>query len=94
MFAISFDMTVSSLEEHYGMPYNRAYYEIKEILKKNGFEWIQGSTYLTVNGNLSNLYKAINDLCKFDWFKKSVRDIFYSHIQPERIRHLTDCHML
>ena len=44
MFAISFDMTVSSLEEHYGMPYNRAYYEIKEILKKNGFEWIQGST--------------------------------------------------
>ncbi len=28
MFAISFDMTVSSLEEHYGMPYNRAYYEM------------------------------------------------------------------
>ena len=25
MFAISFDMTVSSLEEHYGKPYNRAY---------------------------------------------------------------------
>ena len=21
------------------------------------------------------LYKAINDLCKFEWFKKSVRDI-------------------
>lgn len=75
MFAISFDMTVSSLEEHYGKPYNRAYYEIKECLKKNGFEWIQGSTYLTVNGNLSNLYKAINDLSKYDWFKKSVRDI-------------------
>ena len=75
MFAISFDMTVSSLEEHYGKPYNRAYYEIKECLKKNSFEWIQGSTYLTVNGNLSNLYKAINDLCKYDWFKKSVRDI-------------------
>ena len=34
MFAISFDMTVSSLEEHYGKPYNRAYYEIKECLKK------------------------------------------------------------
>ena len=30
MFAISFDMTVSSLEEHYGKPYNRAYYEIKK----------------------------------------------------------------
>ena len=41
-------MTVSSLEEHYGKPYNRAYYEIKECLKKNGFEWIQGSTHYFV----------------------------------------------
>lgn len=75
MFAISFGMSISKLEEHYGTPYNRAYYEIKESLKKNDFNWIQGSTYLTVNGNLSNLYKAINDLSKFEWFKKSVRDI-------------------
>ena len=51
MFAISFDMTVSELEAHYGTPYNRAYFEIKESLKKNDFCWIQGSTYLTVNGN-------------------------------------------
>lgn len=75
MFAISFDMLVSDLEAYYGKPYNRAYYEIKESLKKNGFEWIQGSTYLTVDGNLGNLYKAINDLSKYEWFKKSVRDI-------------------
>ena len=75
MFAISFDMTVSELEACYGKPYNRAYYEIKESLKKNDFNWIQGSTYLTVNGNLGNLYKAINDLSKFEWFRKSVRDI-------------------
>ena len=75
MFAISFDMTVSELEACYGKPYNRAYYEIKESLKKNDFNWIQGSTYLTVNVNLGNLYKAINDLSKFEWFRKSVRDI-------------------
>lgn len=68
-------MTVSELEACYGQPYNRAYYEIKESLKKNDFNWIQGSTYLTVNGNLGNLYKAINDLSKFEWFRKSVRDI-------------------
>ena len=37
MFAISFDMSISKLEEHYGTPYNRAYYEIKESLKKNDF---------------------------------------------------------
>ena len=28
-----------------------------------------------MNGNLGNLYKAINDLSKFEWFRKSVRDI-------------------
>ena len=75
MFAISFDMLVSDLEANYGKPYTRAYYEIKESLKQNGFEWIQGSTYLTVDGNLGNLYKAINDLSKYEWFRRSVRDI-------------------
>lgn len=34
MFAISFDMSISDLEKHYGKPYNRAYFEIKEVLKK------------------------------------------------------------
>ena len=34
MFAISFDMTISDLELHYGKPYHRAYYEIKNSLKK------------------------------------------------------------
>ncbi len=75
MFAISFDMNISELERHYGKPYNRAYFEIKEVLRKNGFNWIQGSTYLTQNGNLGDLYKAINALSRIDWFKKSVRDI-------------------
>ncbi len=75
MYAISFDMSVSELELNYGRPYNRAYYEIKESLLKNDFHWIQGSTYLTVNGNLGNLYQAINDLSKLEWFRKAVRDI-------------------
>jgi virulence-associated protein VapD len=30
MFAIAFDMVVSDLKEHYGEPYNNAYYEISE----------------------------------------------------------------
>lgn len=75
MFAISFDMSVSALERHYGKPYNRAYFEIKELLKRNGFEWIQGSTYLTPSDDLVNLFRAIEALKRIDWFKKSVRDI-------------------
>jgi virulence-associated protein VapD len=75
MFAISFDMTISELKVHYGDPYNNAYYEIGKILEKNGFTWIQGSTYLTTSDDMSNLVKAIMDLSKIEWFKKSVRDI-------------------
>lgn len=59
MFAISFDMSVSDLEQNYGKPYNRAYFEIKEVLKKNNFDWIQGSTYLTQSDDLGILFKAI-----------------------------------
>ncbi len=75
MFAISFDMSVSKLEEHYGVPYNRAYFEIKELLKRNSFEWVQGSTYLTKSDDLGTVIRAIMDLSKIDWFKKAVRDI-------------------
>ena len=75
MFAISFDLTVSVLEEVYGTPYNNAYYEVKSLLKADGFEWIQGSTYLTKSNDLSTVLRAIMHLKKIDWFVKSVRDI-------------------
>ena len=75
MFALSFDLVISDLKAHYGEPYNRAYFEIKTLLVKNSFEWIQGSTYLTQSDDLGTLYKAIMALSKIDWFKKSVRDI-------------------
>lgn len=75
MYAISFDLSISDLKECYGEQYNNAYYEIKQLLKKNGFEWIQGSTYLTRNSDMNNLVRAIMDLSKVDWFKQSVRDI-------------------
>lgn len=75
MFALSFDMDITLLKEFYGEQYNNAYYEIKKILLNDGFEWIQGSTYLTLSNDLTNLTRAIIDLAKIDWFKKSVRDI-------------------
>jgi virulence-associated protein VapD len=68
-------MTISELKVRYGDPYNNAYYEIGKILENNGFTWIQGSTYLTSSDDMSNVVKAIMDLSKIEWFKKSVRDI-------------------
>lgn len=75
MYALSFDMNIAELKEHYGEIYNNAYYEIRKLLISDGFEWIQGSTYLTRSDNLINLTKAIIELRKIDWFRRSVRDI-------------------
>lgn len=75
MYALSFDMSVSALQENYGGPYNNAYFEIKQMLMQNGFEWVQGSTYLCETDDLTSLVKTVMQLSKIDWFKKSVRDI-------------------
>ncbi len=55
MYALAFDMVISDLQKYYGEPYN----EIKELLKKNGFEWVQGSTYMTMNDDLTALVKQL-----------------------------------
>ena len=68
-------MVISDLKKHYGEPYNNAYFEIKEVLRRDGFNWVQGSTYLTESDDLGNVIKAIMALSKINWFKKSVRDI-------------------
>ena len=34
MYALSFDMNIDELEEHYGSPYHGAYYEIKRTFGK------------------------------------------------------------
>ena len=75
MYALSFDMKIADLEEHYGNPYHGAYYEIKRTLAEHEFYWIQGSTYMTNADNLLNLFNAVNALKTIDWFRKSVRDI-------------------
>lgn len=77
MYAIAFDLEIAQLKQHYGDPHNNAYLEINKELKAIGFDWTQGSVYLSTNSknNLTDVYKAINTLSKIDWFAKSVRDI-------------------
>ena len=75
MFAIAFDMVVADLKEHYGEPYNNAYFEIRSVLRQFDFYNTQGSVYLTQNNDMANLFRAIDALKKINWFKKSVRDI-------------------
>ena len=37
MYAISFDIEVAKLKEHYGEPYNKAYDEIRAMMEELGF---------------------------------------------------------
>ena len=77
MYAIIFDLKIDDLKKEYGDPYNRAYDEIRQELESVGFEWTQGSVYISKSqeNSLTTVYKAINKLSGIDWFKKSVRDI-------------------
>ena len=75
MFAIAFDMSIAQLKEHYGQPYNNAYYEIGEILEEHEFYNAQGSVYLTQSTDMANLFEAIDALRSVSWFQNSVRDI-------------------
>lgn len=75
MFAISFDMIVSDLKQHYREPYNNAYFEISTILEKYEFYRTQGSVYLSTKNDMANLLRALNALKSTEWFRDSVRDI-------------------
>ncbi len=78
MFAIIFDLDTNSLKDVYGGPsWNNAYTDVRNFLKKRGFDWQQGSTYFgddTVDAVSCVL--TIQDMtAEFDWFASAVRDI-------------------
>ena len=77
MYAVSFDMEISKLKEHYGEPYNKAYDEIRILMSDLGFEWTQGSLYILKGeeNNLTAVYKIISKLSSIKWFSDAVRDI-------------------
>ena len=77
MYAIAFDLKIDDLKKEYGEPYNKAYDEIRQEWELLGFEWTQGSLYISINekDTLTNVYKAINKLSNIKWFRNSVRDI-------------------
>jgi len=77
MYAIAFDLKIDDLKKSYGEPYNGAYDEIKRELGVFGFEWTQGSLYMSdaTSNTLVNVFQAIDRLKEIDWFVSSVRDI-------------------
>lgn len=81
MYAISFDLSINALKEHYDKKPPSAYVEVKNTLKELGYEWIQGSVYVYTasgeekEGGLARVTKTVLMLKKIDWFRKCVRDV-------------------
>lgn len=78
MYAITFDLDTQTLEQSYGnASWRNAYADIRNELRKHGFDWQQGSVYFgneTVNAVSCVL--AVQDLTRcFPWFRPSVRDM-------------------
>jgi virulence-associated protein VapD len=75
MYAIAFDLLVKEVEKHHPKGITQAYSDIANILKQHGFEWKQGSLYVTEDEDMAKLFVAIQALKAQPWFPKSVRDI-------------------
>lgn len=75
MFAVAFDLVVSETLKHHPKGVAQAYNDIRATLTRRGFEWRQGSVYVTEKEDLANLFLAIQDLKALGWFAPSVRDI-------------------
>ncbi len=75
MFAVAFDLTVSEEEKHHPKGYPQAYAAIGALLNRHGFEWVQGSVYITKEEDMAKLFAAILALRFLPWFPTTVRDI-------------------
>jgi virulence-associated protein VapD len=78
MYAITFDMDTTRMEELYGAPsWKSAYTEIGNVLKEHGFSWKQGSVYFGDDSvNAVTCVLAIKDVAKkLSWFTSPVRDV-------------------
>lgn len=75
MFAIAFDLVVAETQEHHPKGVAQAYSDIRTALAHHGFDWIQGSLYVSRNEDLAKLFAAITALKALPWFPASVRDL-------------------
>ncbi len=75
MFAVAFDLVVAATRQHHPRGVTQAYDEIAALLRQFGFEWAQGSVYVSEDEDLANLLQAMNALRALPWFKLSVRDV-------------------
>lgn len=85
-YLITFDMDANCLKDNdHNMSYNNAYYDLRNVLEKHGFEHLQGSVYLGQEGvSEAHGTLAIQELtAKFDWFYPCVSNIKFYRIESD-----------
>ena len=75
MFAVAFDLHTKEAEQRHPKGVTAAYRDVGRTLETFGFEWAQGSVYITTQENLANLTAAMVALKALPWFPGAVRDI-------------------
>ena len=80
---VAFDLDTKQLEIYYPKKHwQSAYDDIKKFMNKNGFEWRQGSVY--VSKEIIAFYKVSETLLKlsesFPWLNKCMRDCAVTNI--------------
>ncbi len=75
MFAIAFDLTLATADALHPLGQRSAYADIGRVLKRHGFQRVQGSVYLNRDDDLAAVTWAMSDLRALPWFPESVRDI-------------------
>ena len=75
--AINFDIDTKKYEKHTGRKAPTAYAEIKQFLKKNGFEHRQGSGYISIfEKPLPKVSQDLNNMGNtFPWLKHCIKRI-------------------
>ena len=86
MYAVTFDIDTSCLDENYhGNNYQNAYGDIRKFMESNNFKWQQGSVYFgnsTINA--VNCVMTIQKLAKqFPWFTVCVKDVRMLRIEED-----------
>lgn len=85
--AISFDLKQKELDEHYEKHKSSAYREIRDYLKKNGYEHKEGSVYHSNNEiSTAKFLKMVEDMNeKFPWLKYCVKEMHRTKIDYREI---------
>lgn len=86
-YLISFDLNQDCLKEHYHANHaNNAYANIAQVLRKHGFDNIQGSVYLSNSDKISEAHGtiAIQEItAMYDWFAKCVSNIKFYRLESD-----------